>query len=204
MSRKETLLQTATELFAEKGYNGTSTSEIVGKAGVAHGTLFYHFKNKEGMLLAILENILNEYLDDMEGIAEAHLDGLKAVEALIRSSVHFRQTRALELLVLMRDFPADLIRPDSPQMQLIVRFFARLHELFKNCLERGQKDGTIRQLSAEKYAHILLGLLSGMDRHVLLAPLPVPELTEEVIEFCRQALAPGEKDLGSSEGRISS
>jgi AcrR family transcriptional regulator len=201
MSRKETLLQAAIKLFAEKGYNGTSTTEIVEKAGVAHGTLFYHFKNKEGMLLTILENILSEYLDDMEDIAQAHLDGLEAVEALIRSSVHFRQTRSLELLVLMRDFPADLIQPESPQMAFIVRFFYRLHELFKGCLEKGQRDGSIRMLSAEKYAHLLLGMLTGMDRHIMLAPLPAPELTEEIVDFCLSALSTNEKDPVPPTGR---
>lgn len=193
MSRKETLLQAAIELFAEKGYNGTSTSEIVEKAGVAQGTLFYHYKNKEVMLLTILENILTEYLHSMENIDVALLDGLEAVEALVRNSVHFRQTRSRELLVLMRDFPADLIKPGSQQMEFIVHFFFKLHELFKVNLEKGQKDGSIRSLCADRYAHLLLAMLTGMDRHIMLSPLPAPELTEEVVEFCLSALSCGDK-----------
>ncbi len=202
MSRKEIILQTAIELFAEKGYNGTSTTEIVEKAGVAQGTLFYHYKNKEGILLTILDNLLNEYLVDIEEIAQDNLDGLAAIEAILRNSIFFRQTRDLELLVLMRDFPADLIQPESSLMDFVARFFNRTHELLKNCLERGQQDGTIRKLSADKYAHILLGFLSGMDRHVLLAPLLSPSLSEEMVEFCCRALAPSAKntlDKGSIE-----
>jgi len=193
MSRKDTLLKAIIELFAEKGYNGTSTTEIAEKAGVAQGTLFYHFKNKEGMLLFILDDILGKYLADMEEIAQAPLGGLEAIKALIRNSTLFRQTHSQELLVLMRDFPADLIHTDSMQMGVIVQFFTRLHGAFRNCLERGQQDGSIRKLDAEKYAHILLGMLSGLDRHILLSPLLAPELTEEIIEFCHRALTPGEK-----------
>ncbi|MBE0577427.1 MAG: TetR/AcrR family transcriptional regulator [Desulfuromonadales bacterium] len=201
MTRRETLLDAAIALFAEKGYNGTSTSEIVEKAGVAQGTLFYHFKNKEGMLLTILENILNEYLQDMEEVASVTQSGLMTVENLIRCSTHFRQTRSLELLVLMRDFPADLIKPDSPQMMFIIEFFKRFYDLFKNAIDRGQKDGSIRKISSEKYTHILLGMLSGMDRHILLGPLPTPALTEEIVSFCCSALSPPGIDPVSHERR---
>lgn len=41
------ILEAATDLFAEKGYAGTSTSEIANKAEVAEGTIFKHFKSKK-------------------------------------------------------------------------------------------------------------------------------------------------------------
>ena len=43
------LLETATELFAEKGYAGASVREIVEKAGVSKPVLYYYFKSKEGL-----------------------------------------------------------------------------------------------------------------------------------------------------------
>lgn len=189
MSKREDILAAATTLFAQKGYTATSTTEIVERAGVAQGTLFYHFKHKEGILLAILEEILNEYLRNMESIIQKQENGLASVEELIRSSIHFRQSKSVELMVLMRDFPADLVKPDSQQMAFIVQFFERLHGLFKCFLEKGQADGTIRKLDADKYAHILLGMLSGLDRHVLLSPMTVPDLTEESIDFCLDAIS---------------
>jgi len=64
---RERLLETATELFAEKGYAGTSVREIVDRAGVSKPVLYYYFKSKEGLFYAILEwaadvqqKILNE------------------------------------------------------------------------------------------------------------------------------------------------
>ncbi len=52
---KALLIKVATSLFAEKGYAGTSVREIVELAGVTKPVLYYYFKNKEGLFLAILE-----------------------------------------------------------------------------------------------------------------------------------------------------
>ncbi len=50
------LLQAATQLFANKGYEATSVNEIVGAAGVTKPILYYYFKNKEGLYLEILRD----------------------------------------------------------------------------------------------------------------------------------------------------
>lgn len=52
--KQKKILQAAIEIFAEKGYAATSTSEIAKKAGVAEGTIFRHYSSKEKLLLAIV------------------------------------------------------------------------------------------------------------------------------------------------------
>lgn len=53
--KQENILKAALELFAERGYNGTSTSKIAKKAGVSEGLIFRHFENKKGLLDAIIK-----------------------------------------------------------------------------------------------------------------------------------------------------
>jgi AcrR family transcriptional regulator len=53
--KQKKLLTTALELFAEEGFQATSTNKIAREAGVSEGLIFRHFKNKEGLLTAILE-----------------------------------------------------------------------------------------------------------------------------------------------------
>ncbi len=55
MSKKENILIAALELFAKEGFNATSTSKVAKKAGVSEGLIFRHFKNKNGLLEAILQ-----------------------------------------------------------------------------------------------------------------------------------------------------
>ena len=54
------LIETAFRLFAEKGYQQTSTEDIVKEARVSKGLLFYHFKNKEGLLDAIIAEAMGD------------------------------------------------------------------------------------------------------------------------------------------------
>jgi len=52
--KQEKILTAALELFAKEGYSATSTSKIAKRAGVSEGLIFRHFKNKEGLLQAII------------------------------------------------------------------------------------------------------------------------------------------------------
>ncbi|MGL1885607.1 MAG: TetR/AcrR family transcriptional regulator [Reichenbachiella sp.] len=54
--KKEKILRTALELFAKEGFKSTSTSKVAKYAGVSEGLIFRHFKNKEGLLEAIIQD----------------------------------------------------------------------------------------------------------------------------------------------------
>lgn len=53
-NRKEKIINAALELFANDGYNSTSTKKIANKAEVSEGLIFKHFNNKKGLLDAIV------------------------------------------------------------------------------------------------------------------------------------------------------
>ena len=53
--RRQELLQIAYRLFVQKGYEETSIEDIIGEAGIAKGTYYYHFPSKE----ATLEEVIN-------------------------------------------------------------------------------------------------------------------------------------------------
>jgi AcrR family transcriptional regulator len=54
ITTREKILNAATLLFEERGYAGTTTAAIAGKAGVAEITLFRHFKGKEPLFQSSL------------------------------------------------------------------------------------------------------------------------------------------------------
>jgi len=54
-NRRQDILEAGLKLFAEKGYNGSTTAEIARAAGVADGTIFRHFPTKKDLLIAVLE-----------------------------------------------------------------------------------------------------------------------------------------------------
>ena len=59
VARKNEILDVAAELFVLKGYDKTSTGDILEKTGIARGTLYYHFKSKEELLDALVDRIVD-------------------------------------------------------------------------------------------------------------------------------------------------
>ncbi len=55
--RRNEILDAAEDLFVTKGYDRTSTGDILERVGIARGTLYYHFKSKEDILNAMIERI---------------------------------------------------------------------------------------------------------------------------------------------------
>lgn len=60
IDKRQAILDTALDLFCERGFHGTPTSMITREAGVATGTLFHYFSTKEALIEAIYLNIKGE------------------------------------------------------------------------------------------------------------------------------------------------
>ena len=67
--RRKDILDAADELFFQKGFDGTSTNDIIDKVGIARGTLYYHFKSKEGIMDALIERYNVRILGAAQDIA---------------------------------------------------------------------------------------------------------------------------------------
>lgn len=99
-SRKTQILEAALQLFAKKGIHGVSTKEIAAEAGVAEGLIFYHFKDKQGLLAALIRQY--SFRSAMEPALE-ELTSLEPEEALIRLGrmyLNFLQTQAAWVTLL--------------------------------------------------------------------------------------------------------
>lgn len=69
MERRNEILDVADELFGQKGFDGTSTNDILKKVGIARGTLYYHFKSKEDIMDALIERYNAQILSAATRIA---------------------------------------------------------------------------------------------------------------------------------------
>lgn len=67
--RKNEILDVAERLFGTKGFDGTSTTDILNEIGIARGTLYYHFKSKEEILDAMIDRMTGSLVSDASEIA---------------------------------------------------------------------------------------------------------------------------------------
>ncbi len=78
-------METALDLFAHKGINGTSSNEIAQMAGVSIGTFYSYFENKKTLFLEILENHLDNFIT---GIYTLQPDDSIPLRDLIQDHIH--------------------------------------------------------------------------------------------------------------------
>ena len=76
-STKEQILRAATTLFAQKGMNGTTTRDIAGLAGVNIAALHYHWGDKEELLQAVYQNVIDKTLELTEQLLRQPVFGVQ-------------------------------------------------------------------------------------------------------------------------------
>ncbi len=68
--RRNEILDVAERLFGTKGFDGTSTTDMLNEIGIARGTLYYHFKSKEDILDAMIERMTGSLVAKASEIVE--------------------------------------------------------------------------------------------------------------------------------------
>jgi AcrR family transcriptional regulator len=69
-SVRESIMRTAAKLFYQRGYSNTGINQIIGEAGIAKSSLYLHFRSKEELLIAYLEEIGTETLELLKQASE--------------------------------------------------------------------------------------------------------------------------------------
>ena len=84
-NRREELLRVSARLFRQKGFDGTTIRDISTAAGMHSGSPFYHFKTKQDILVAVMEQGLAEGLRKSEAVMALALSSEQRLVRLIRS-----------------------------------------------------------------------------------------------------------------------
>jgi len=82
------LLEKSALLFRTKGYDNTTVREIAAAAGIQAGSWFYHFKSKQDILAAIMEQGLARSLAEIEAIASQPLPPCDLLRQLVEAHLH--------------------------------------------------------------------------------------------------------------------
>jgi AcrR family transcriptional regulator len=190
MSKKEAIVQVATQLFCEKGFKDTSMAELSKYTGAAEGTIFYHFKNKEELFLSILENLKENIVEELERyIGKSQFEtGLGMMEGVI--SFFFRLAGLMEgrFLLLHRHDAYELAEVNPICRRYLEDIYSCLVDIFEQAILRGQKDGSIGDMPARKTALIIFAMVDGLVRLKTYNLYDAGALYSELVEACRRML----------------
>ena len=84
--RKADIVNAARRLFQTQEYDKTSMQDVIDAVGIAKGTLYHYFKSKEDLLEAVIEEIADEAIEQMQAsVKEATGNALQKMQVLTRS-----------------------------------------------------------------------------------------------------------------------
>ena len=97
------VLDAAVELFAERGYDGTSVAQVITRAGVAKGGFYHHFASKEALLYEVYGDLIGRQLAAMDEILARGLPPAETLRALVTDLVTSTAASARPALVFWRE-----------------------------------------------------------------------------------------------------
>jgi len=175
--KKQRIQEAAIRIMAEHGYHGTTVSQIARAAGVADGTIYLYFENKDDLLIKTIDEIMDRFISEglailektaspmekLKKFAELHLENLGADEELacifqieLRHNLHFMkifsETRMRKYFSYLEGFIAQAqdageIRGDIDPWLTAKIIFGALDEAATNWLLR-KKDYNLITVAA--------------------------------------------------------
>lgn len=190
MSKKAEILKAATHLFAAKGFRETSMTEVAAMTDTAGSNIFYHYKTKEEIFLAILKNIKEEILLEFETYLEQNrfASGMAMLESTIAFYLNLAGTRPELFMLLHHRFPYDLAAVNATCREHLETIYTCFVDLFEKAVQLGQTDGSIVQASARKSALLIFAMVDGVVRFNTFNLYEAGALYEELIGSCRRML----------------
>ena len=161
--RREQILQTAVNLFSQRGFKGTTTKEIARAAGVSEAMVFRHFENKDALYGAILDT-----KGCHDGVHRFPWEENIALQTAIEQKDDFAVFYNIAFDALNKHqedvgFMRLLFYSALEEHELADRFFhefiERIYEFIGGYIEQRQRDGAFRDMNPRIVVRSFLGML---------------------------------------------
>jgi AcrR family transcriptional regulator len=191
LKKREKILEVAAHLFAGKGFRNTNIAEIAKNTGVAEGTIFYHFKTKEELFLAILREFKSSIARDFSEYEKSgHLrSGLAKAEQLVSFYLSYSISMEERFLLLHRHDAYELSEANPLFREELEAIYNCFVDVFDSAVVEGQKDGSINdEIPPRKVAMILFALVDSIARLNTYRLYDAGSLFNELLMSCKRIL----------------
>lgn len=183
---RERILVEATRLFAERGYAGTSTAQIVRAAGITKPMLYYYFGDKESLFRATIERINSRRKLAVANVLESTGPAPMRLLNLFQSVFKLARENPMDTRLPYSAFYGPKIGTDSAHIQESGQIlFLAIMNIVHSGLEKNELSGPPE--------HIIMSLMGVLTLH-LMAHDARPEdttLTDELAEAAISSLLKG-------------
>ncbi len=174
------LIEVAIDLFASKGFRGTSIRDIACAMGMSISNIYHYFGSKEGLLLAILQNSAKQVVDRLERVYEQDLQPVERFESLIKTHIFMSRDHKKEVKIFFLD--EEHLSPEG--IEINKQFQRDVLNIYRRELENLKAKGF---LEYENLTALALNILGVINWHLRWyrpeGPISLEKMVEEILTF---------------------
>ena len=150
---RKSILEAASEVFAERGYEKSTVRDVAGRAGISVGGIYLYFRNKEELYTWLMRSQMDEFLGRVERLkADAPLVALKK---LVDLYMELAVTKTRMLSAAIKEYDLEFKRPVREV------FFRKQQRIVAAILQQGMCDGSFRSMDSGAASLMILVTLRG-------------------------------------------
>ncbi len=178
-NKKELIINAAIKIFAEKGFYNAKVADVAHQAGVADGTIYLYFRNKDDLLISLFETKMEEILLRFSALVNSKKDAEKKLRQFIL--LYFQMIEEDENLAEV--FQVELRQSSKFLKDYHNQKFIDFLNLIGDILRQGQKDGHFKaSISIHITKLIIFGALDELARQWILTKVPPDNLKKTARE----------------------
>ncbi|MBC8079636.1 MAG: TetR/AcrR family transcriptional regulator [Gorillibacterium sp.] len=161
--KHERILQSAVEVFAERGYAAASTSEIARRAGVSEGTIFRHYKTKQELLHSIMVPVMAKFIlpasiDDFIHVLDAKYEKFDDfLRAIVLNRLSFARKNLPMVKIMLQEIPFQ----NELRKQFLDLFKDKILSKLVPAIAYFQERGDIRPLPPFTIIRLIVSVFVG-------------------------------------------
>jgi AcrR family transcriptional regulator len=157
---QQRLLNAAADVFADRGFGGTTTRDIAAAAGRSPAAVYVHHPSKEHLLFSVIEWAHLRALDCLQAAYDSRSDATERLHEMVSrfSAWH------MENVTTARVSQYELHSLDPEHRVVVVAIRREIHRVMRTALEAGIRDGRFEVKDLHRTSHSLLALCIDLIR----------------------------------------
>lgn len=180
---RQKILTSCVELFSTKGYAGTSMNDIISKAGISKGSVYWHFESKEDIFVKMITDNYKEWIRLVNSELEHVRDPIE------------RLRKYGELFIATVGIPVWRVSPETywnefseENQKILDECFSLDDKIILKIFEEAIERDLLRYTDSQQLTWTYISCLEGMFEKIILSYKKEDGLMEQYAEFAKKAI----------------
>lgn len=184
--RRAEIVAISAQLFAERGYRGTTIRDIAERADILSGSLYHHFESKESIIDEIIRVYWTDLFEQYERVLSTESSGSAQIGEMVVLSIRMLERHGPAIRILLNDYPYV-----AEALPYIEELMAVIEHVWTDMLAAGIERGDLRSdLDVVLAYRTIMSAISGTGRWFdPSGPIAVDDVATEMQEMFLKGIA---------------